>query len=321
MCVFALFGNAQRYYGVESPDYAYSGFIVFDLGTLTVLDSVDISYDNGTIDGFNGLAHNPVDNKLYTVLKNTSGARELAEIDTLGNATFIGSLGNTISAITFGPDGTLYGISGSGGSGPYERMYTINITNADTTFFFDPPSSNEDGEALAYDYTNDLIYRYQGYGIIQRINPSTFEVDTVKDDGVYENWSQVLFYDQNNDNFSFFDGYLVYTMTPEGAVTLIDTLPDNIAFKGVVDVSVFNNVGIKENNFAETIRLYPNPSDGIFTVNTGVKNTEITVSDINGRIIYRTNGNKINIADQAAGVYFLRVKTDNSVISKKFIKK
>jgi hypothetical protein len=84
-------------------------------------------------------------------------------------------------------------------------------------------------------------------------------------------------------------------MTPEGTVTFIDILTDNIAFKGVVDVSVFDNAGVKKNSFAETIRLYPNLSDGIFTVNNILYRTEV----------YRTTENRINIADQAAGVCFL----------------
>lgn len=320
---FSYTSNAQRYFCLLSPDFNEQVFVILDFQALTILDSVPLTYDNGDIDGFNGLAHNPTNGLLYAVLKNeNTNARELATIDTLGNVNYIGDLGCRISSITFGPDGTLYGITGSGNE-PYETMFTININNADTTRFLVPPSSGwGDGEALAYNYANNLIYRYHGDELMQTINPMTLEVDTLFNDfDDYWNWSQDLFYDAAANHFKFFDGENVYIMTPAGALTLHGALPSGVYFKGVVDAAVVGTIGMEEETVRPRITIFPNPTEGIFTVKHSLNNATILVTDISGRTVLETIENIVDLSGHPAGIYLVTVFNDQQSSTLKLLKK
>ena len=57
--------------------------------------------------------------------------------------------------------------------------------------------------------------------------------------------------------------------------------------------------------------VYPNPTHGIIKISPD-RNLEFIVFDINGTIISKGFGNTINLSSFANGVYFLKLKTQNS---------
>ena len=61
----------------------------------------------------------------------------------------------------------------------------------------------------------------------------------------------------------------------------------------------------------EEIFVYPNPTHGIIKISPD-RNLEFIVFDINGTIISKGFGNTINLSSFANGVYFLKLKTQNS---------
>ena len=72
-------------------------------------------------------------------------------------------------------------------------------------------------------------------------------------------------------------------------------------------------VGLSENDYAAT-SLYPNPNNGIFTIDLGknYENTELKVLDISGHLVHSlflesTNKLKINL-NEPAGIYFIELK-------------
>jgi hypothetical protein len=72
------------------------------------------------------------------------------------------------------------------------------------------------------------------------------------------------------------------------------------------------------------LSLYPNPSNGLFTIDLGEvnKKVSITIYNVVGKIISQheyTNTNKplIDISNQTNGSYFITIKTDNQTITKK----
>jgi len=77
---------------------------------------------------------------------------------------------------------------------------------------------------------------------------------------------------------------------------------------------------------ANNILIYPNPTDGIFTIN--LQNIEmpchILINDISGRTI-RDNllinkTTQINLSEQANGIYFIKITQNNKVFTGKIIK-
>lgn len=70
-------------------------------------------------------------------------------------------------------------------------------------------------------------------------------------------------------------------------------------------------LGIAPRVTANDVRIAPNPTLGIFTVNTGVPASMIMVSDIAGRTITQQNSNStsvsIDLGNEPAGIYFVTI--------------
>jgi len=92
-------------------------------------------------------------------------------------------------------------------------------------------------------------------------------------------------------------------------------------------------VNIDKNGLDENVNsfeLYPNPSNGEFTINTSgftSPTVQLTIKDIGGRVVANetiNNANRafqkaFNIRENAKGIYFISVFDGNQIINKKFI--
>ena len=71
------------------------------------------------------------------------------------------------------------------------------------------------------------------------------------------------------------------------------------------------------------ISIYPNPSNGLFTIET-TDNYEITITDISGKVIQQLTMNNeqltINLIDNAVGIYFIKFQNSEVVKTVKIIK-
>ena len=97
---------------------------------------------------------------------------------------------------------------------------------------------------------------------------------------------------------------------------------DNIMIDGPV------NLPVPGSDNSE-IRIFPNPSDGFFTLDFGIamRNTDISVFDMNGQRLYHEvlppgNGpftKKLNLSGLFDGVYYIRFITEDTTQVKKII--
>ena len=87
---------------------------------------------------------------------------------------------------------------------------------------------------------------------------------------------------------------------------------------------------IKENDANNYLELFPNPAgdDLKILANYELGNSDILITDIEGRILRKENDNindrfqkSLNISDILPGVYFVRIQNDKYNIVKKFVKK
>jgi len=81
-------------------------------------------------------------------------------------------------------------------------------------------------------------------------------------------------------------------------------------------------VGIADNETNNTFEVYPNPSNGTFTVSLPQNTTCVTVFNATGHMIEKTQSNiqsQMNIALHENGVYFVVVNTDMTTYTKKII--
>ena len=88
-------------------------------------------------------------------------------------------------------------------------------------------------------------------------------------------------------------------------------------FKKLMDVISDSTDGLSTNKINYSITLFPNPSRGIFNIQT--KNTIqlIELYDISGRLLITKIGNdktgKLDITDKINGIYFVKITTDKGV--------
>ncbi|MFT5779939.1 MAG: hypothetical protein ACI837_002899, partial [Crocinitomicaceae bacterium] len=94
------------------------------------------------------------------------------------------------------------------------------------------------------------------------------------------------------------------------------TITDSLNCSVVVTYFVGSQVGLSENGSA-IVSVSPNPSDGIFTLKMNELDTDATISviDIHGKIIrgaFKINATtQIDLSGEAAGVYLLKIATDD----------
>jgi hypothetical protein len=95
------------------------------------------------------------------------------------------------------------------------------------------------------------------------------------------------------------------------------------------DVTVDENLSVEESTFSNSIKLIPNPTKGIISFDsvTNISLQSITISDLNGRILYTmtdvgqlTQGITIDISTYEAGMYFVKLQDlENNTAVKRII--
>lgn len=155
-----------------------------------------------------------------------------------------------------------------------------------------------------------------------------------------QNWSTILI-NYSVTDIAFIDSLRGFATTSEGRIlkTIDGGFNWSISYNGSVPLSALcftkpNNVGyaigdsgtilkintlsINKNNFNNYINIFPNPSNGLFTLEfntTTLLKNEIEIYNINSQKIYSasTNGNtyNIDITDYAKGLYFVIITNEN----------
>ena len=93
---------------------------------------------------------------------------------------------------------------------------------------------------------------------------------------------------------------------------LHDAFDDNLIALDDILVTGNLSVGINETELLTSATLYPNPSTGIFTINSSINST-FNLYDIFGAHIaeYTENTTQIDLSNYANGVYFLKTQQSN----------
>lgn len=149
---------------VSSPIGGTQQLVRIDHTNGQIVQTVNLSFSGG-IASMNGLAYDAGNNILYGVLRPVGGSaqsRRLVSIDPItGVCTDIGAMGDSFANITF-HGGTLYGVTGEGGAAAVpESLFSISTVNGSSTFIMNLGNGN-DGEAIAFNSDNGLLYHASG---------------------------------------------------------------------------------------------------------------------------------------------------------------
>lgn len=129
-------------------------------------------------------------------------------------------------------------------------------------------------------------------------------------------------YDWDNDGTGDNDDTEDLTGLSTGTYVVIVT--DSLGCSDSISVFVDNVSSVLENNGKGNITLFPNPSDGLFNVNlSNYSNTTIEVVDVIGNIIAVVqnpgNSNRIDISDESAGVYLVKITSREKLITRRIV--
>ena len=134
-------------------------------------------------------------------------------------------------------------------------------------------------------------------------------------------------------------GYRVYrgvTMVREDLITEME-YTDNISGGGRLNYHVlavysdgetsksYNIVyceqteGVDENGGETAVIIYPNPTNGTVTID-GLEVAEVKVYNVLGQLVKESKENVIDLSEQQAGIYIIKVITPSGVITKQIIK-
>lgn len=306
--------RAQNYYAISpNSDSLYN---VSNISGLHTLEGI-VKYDNGTINGFTGMAQNPVSSEVFTVLKKSGGVFELAKFNTAKDSVlFIGTLSDKFAGITFSNNGVLYGITGDGATTP-TTLYTINTTTAASTLVVDLSltAGAGDGEAIAYNTTDGLIYRFVSEDTLQSVNPNTLATVNYGFSHTTDNYGHAMYYNPSGNNFLLAAGDSLYTVSTAGVLTsaVYSDLASNTNIKGLVVAPVpasISTIARKEN----LVSVFPNPSNGIITIQSNEKIEMINVYSVNGKLIESTKitFDQVVTKNLQKGIYLIEVLLKNN---------
>jgi hypothetical protein len=118
-----------------------------------------------------------------------------------------------------------------------------------------------------------------------------------------------------------------YSWTPAGNYTFnfyASGVKTTNTYKGTI-CTVPNTVGVKQLNFSNKIAIYPNPTnENLYIGLTDIDSKQITnisIFNLSGKQVYGVSQfeNTIDIKSFEAGIYFIKIKTNQTEVTKKFV--
>jgi len=125
--------------------------------------------------------------------------------------------------------------------------------------------------------------------------------------------------------FSANSGYQIDEVKIDGAnnaaaVTAGSYTFENVTENHTINVTFKTTTGIFE-VLANSISIYPNPTKGEIRIESGELRVEkVEILDITGRTVLTSHETTLNISQLSAGTYFVKLKTDKGILTKKVIK-
>jgi hypothetical protein len=214
-------------------------------GSTVAGESVAITLAGEVVIGGSGLAREPQTGTLFALLKleGTSFRRLVTLDEWTGVATDVGDTGNRFAGMAFATDGTLYAVTGDGGGVP-ESLFTLSTVDGSSNLVIEL-GAGSDGETLAFNPDDGLLYHASGIGTpnnpngekFETVDPDTLIVTNVPLSGFdYEELASLTFLDggffAGDLGNAAFDDPGFFRITTGGAVTFLGNM-DHVS-KGLV---------------------------------------------------------------------------------------
>ncbi len=239
----------------------------------------------------------------------------------IGNLTIIGAVSNQIMDMSYNiVDNTMYGIIVNGSD---RQLVTIDLATGALTNIGDVMSTTM--QTFAIDATGHA-YSIATDGNLYSVNLSDGSFAEIGSTGLDVNYVQSMNFDRATgelfwaqlNSLNDFGLYKVNTTT--GHADFVGYFGNHaIEICGLFNTSMLTPNGVDISAPATPISIYPNPTTDIVNVSAeGLR--EVNLLDLNGRVLSTTSSPRVDVSGFAAGVYFLRVVTDNGIAREKLVK-
>lgn len=262
----------------------------------------------------------------------TNGSVLINEIETTG--TF-----NNVQYLNGGHDIEVADLNNDDLTDIYAPVF--GSSSGDAVYTFDTPTFINEDISLCYgdsllvinnwqteagvyiEYTDCEVYTRYNLSFYDEINTEITEENGTL--SVMESGATYQWLDCNNNNNPIPDENAQSFTPTEVGIYAVEIIKNGIC-TAISDCYIYNYVHISEFG-SENTNVYPNPTTGIIKLSIIKSPTEVSITDLTGKIIYQAHFNTmsaktdIDISNQANGVYFIKMQTDEKLITEKIIKK
>ena len=120
--------------------------------------------------------------------------------------------------------------------------------------------------------------------------------------------------------------------TTNGIITMLYTIGEvnvqeldagNISLsEGFINSNFDETLSIAELNSTEDkIQLYPNPAQDVFYISSSLPITQLTLYDVSGKQIAKTNAVQMHVGHLSAGMYVVKISTETNDTIKRLVVK
>lgn len=113
----------------------------------------------------------------------------------------------------------------------------------------------------------------------------------------------------------------IHTYTANGSYTVTLIVTTACGADTTTQTVLITGVGIEEANLLKEVKVYPNPSTGVFNLelsNVAIGELSVTVTDMTGRTVYNSTEEvkgelkkSLDLSSMAKGVYYLKMESEN----------
>ena len=151
---------------------------------------------------------------------------------------------------------------------------------------------------------SQMHYDYIARGILGGYSGTSGSIPTSVTDGTSysKTYTYLVTFTQNVNNFH-----------------LVGFVVDQTSGKVLNSIQNYAFTGISETQYP-SCKLYPNPTKGVITIDGLMNKSKITVTNIFGETVkYFENVHTLDLSNFANGVYFVKIDSDNHIVTKKII--
>jgi len=211
-------------------------------------------------------------------------------------------------------------------------FYTVMGGTEDASFYYETPSNNIGMRLSTIPFNSSNPAPIDNFAHLRSVSVITDTANWIRvsvsiiADSAYSYLMLGNFYDDANTDTTTLNCGICINNYSYYLVDDVCVSTDSTLCNGGIDLLPCN-VSVEENHFENQIKIYPNPANGYFTINSNIINEPYNLIIYNtiGQELYKeenitTNNKQIDINNFNSNFLFIKIKTQNKSFTYKLLK-